>query len=497
MPKPHSISNILKKRASGVLLHPTSLPGFGPLGTIGKEAYNFLDFMEASRLSVWQMLPLNPPHADGSPYQAKSAFAGDTRLLDLVWLVEQGWIDEEDLDYGSSREGRARLLHMSRIAFNKDGNNSRKEKYEQYIAKNAFWLEDFATFSALHRYHNEASWLDWPTDLRYRNPDVLMHAQKELATHIHQCKFEQFCFYSQWEQLKETANQKNIYLFGDMPIFVSLDSADVWAHREYFWLDEAGKPVFIAGVPPDYFSENGQLWGNPLYNWESLKETNFQWWIDRIRNQLQWFDYIRIDHFRGFESCWAVPQEETTAKNGHWEASPGHELLSMIRQQLDNNLPIIAEDLGVITPSVEALRDKFGFPGMKILQFAFESDANNPYLPHNHIKNCVVYTGTHDNDTTVGWFETRSEHTKRHILNYYGNPEEHMPWVLIRSALASVAQMCIIPLQDFLELDSRARMNTPGTHVPENWRWRFDGADLIPELSNKIREINELYNRNT
>ncbi len=494
MPNSAPRSLVLNHRSTGILLHPTSLPGPGPQGSLGVDADRFLGFLHASQATVWQMLPLNPPHRDGSPYQARSAFAGDPRLIDLQQLAGMGLIDPDDIDLAASGEGRARLLCMARAQFGHSISTEIHDDYDAFKQIHAHWLDDYALYSAIHRQQHEQSWLNWPEPLRNRDSQAMNAARKELIEPIHQCEFEQFWFFRQWNALRQNAREKDIRLFGDMPLYVALDSADVWSRRDLFLLDAAGYPAYLAGVPPDYFSTTGQLWGNPLYDWNKMQEDRFSWWVDRLKCQMELFDSVRVDHFRGFDSCWAVPPDEETAKNGHWEPTPGRALLDTLRQAF-GTLPLVAEDLGIITQDVEKLRDDYGLPGMKILQFAFESGANNPYLPHNHIRDCVVYTGTHDNDTTLGWFESRSPDIQNHVMDYLGKTTLPMPWALIRSALASVAQLSILPMQDVLGLDGSARMNTPGSRRPDNWKWRFCWEQMKPDLAERLQHLNQLYSR--
>lgn len=487
-------TSVLDRRAAGLLLHPTSLPGPCKQGDLGPDALRFIDFLAQAGFSVWQVLPLNPPHEDGSPYQSQSAHAGDHRLISLQLLANEGWIDSEDICMAASCEGRERLLYLARAQFERMASPEVRGEFEAFGQRHEHWLKDYALFRALRRQHHGDPWWKWPQALRDRDTDSMRAASVELQEHISQCIFEQYLFFRQWGQLRAHANRQGIRIFGDMPIFVALDSADVWCNRAFFDLDKRGMPHRVAGVPPDYFSATGQLWGNPLYNWERMEQDGFGWWKQRLSSQLELVDFMRIDHFRGFEACWAVPAHEQTAQNGYWESAPGHALFDVLTETF-GDLPLVAEDLGIITPEVERLRDDYALPGMKILQFAFDSDANNPYLPHNHIENCVVYTGTHDNDTSLGWFTSRSPEQRSRITDYLGcKSEQDMPWPVVRSALESVARLAIVPMQDLLALGSEDRMNTPGT-TSGNWHWRFHWEQVQEDLAGTVRYLCQLYGR--
>lgn len=483
----------LDRRSAGLLLHPTSLPSPYQQGDLGPDARRFVDFLVASGFGVWQVLPLNPPHDDGSPYQAQSAHAGDPRLISLQRLSEQGWLDPKDLEMAASGEARTRLLHLARQQFERSPNPELSHAFETFAQRHKHWLGDYALFRALRRQHGNRPWWEWPQPLRDRDADALKSATKALDEHVAQCKFEQFLFFQQWIELRAYANERRVRLFGDMPIFVALDSADVWCDRHLFDLDENGAPRHVAGVPPDYFSATGQLWGNPLYNWTRMEADDFAWWKRRLGSQLELFDFLRVDHFRGFEACWAIAAHEQTAEHGYWQPTPGKALFDALVEAF-GELPLVAEDLGIITPEVESLRDGYGLPGMKILQFAFDSDAHNPYLPHNHVKNCLVYTGTHDNDTSRGWYDSRSPEQQQRIRDYLGCPDEEMPWPIIRSAFASVADLAVVPMQDILGLGSEDRMNTPGTNGG-NWRWRFRWEQIEDGLSARVGRLCQLYGR--
>jgi len=484
---------VLDKRRTGILLHPTSLPGAKDHGDMGHQAYRFIEFLKAAGITVWQMLPLGPTHEDRSPYQCLSVHAGNRLLISMDWLVDRGWLGKKTAQTEPfNDELRIRCLEIAFRNFNRKKDNY-FERYESFKASQAYWLDDYALFIAIRGQQNNAGWMHWPDELRERQPETLAKTRKKLKSRIDHIIFEQFVFFQQWAELKHYAHKHDVLLFGDMPIFVAHDSAEVWAHREFFSVDEHGQATMVAGVPPDYFSENGQRWGNPLYAWGVIEQDNFSWWINRMKTQLLLFDMVRIDHFRGFEANWEIPAEEETAINGHWVKTPGHALLKALHHKFDP-LPIIAEDLGIITEEVNALRDAFHIPGMKVLQFAFTGDPHNPYLPHNYNENCVVYTGTHDNDTTLAWFLSLSGEEQAHVLDYLHDTDEPMPWPMIRSAMASVARLCILPMQDILSLGEGNRMNIPGTQE-NNWLWRFDWAQVPGDLGSQLLQLTELYER--
>ncbi|MEM6252701.1 MAG: 4-alpha-glucanotransferase [Cyanobacteria bacterium P01_D01_bin.156] len=491
-------------RASGILLHPTSLPGRYGIGDLGEAAYRFVDFLTESKQQLWQILPLGPTGHGNSPYMCYSAMAGNPLLISLEGLVEQGLLDKSDLadvpnfpdehvDYDRVIPYKFALLGKAAKKFSSESSS----EFQEFCQAQAFWLDDYSLFMALKEEHNGSSWSDWAPTVAKREPEALETWRAKLADTIFLQKFLQFEFCRQWFALKAYANERHIQIIGDMPIYVAHDSADVWAFPENFMIDpNSFLPAEMAGVPPDYFSETGQLWGNPTYNWEVLKETQFDWWLKRIKTSLAYVDQIRIDHFRGFESYWAVPAGEQTAMNGKWIEAPGVELFERVEQVL-GKLPFLAEDLGIITPEVEALRDKFGFPGMKILQFAFGSDHRNPYLPFNCDRNFVIYTGTHDNDTTVGWYTAANDYEKQRLATFVGGiTPESVHWSMIRLALSSVANLAIIPLQDLLGLGSEARMNTPGL-AEGNWQWRLPEGMLTPTVQQQFTTLTELYGRGT
>ncbi len=477
------VSPLFLARRAGVLLHPTSLPNQGSFfqtkpypqmhGALGKDAYDFVDFLASSGLSIWQMLPTSPTHADLSPYQAISAHAGNPELISIDWLVHRGWVDANHA--WNDLEPSKNILQAI---------HGLLEVLSLFCEVNSYWLDDFVLFMALRKHFEYRPWCHWPVALKQREPETIREYREFLAPDISLYVFEQFAFAEQWKSLRTYAQEKNIYLFGDMPIFVAHDSSDVWAAQEFFNLDEEGAPLTVAGVPPDYFSETGQHWGNPHYNWKSMEKSGFSWWIDRLRTQLNQFDLIRIDHFRGFEAFWEIPGDSVDARNGQWVKAPGEAFLSACFDAFPG-LPLVAENLGLITPEVEALRHAFHLPGMLVLQFAFDGNNKNPHLPHCHSVSDVIYTGTHDNDTTVGWFESLSKEQKNHVKNYLYASNQPIHWLLIESALASVSPLAMIPLQDFLALDGEHRMNMPGT-TGKNWLWQFDWAQIPPNLGEQI-----------
>ncbi len=490
-------STLLEQRRAGLLLHPTSLPGPYQGGDIGPEAFRFVDFLADSGCSVWQMLPLGPTHEDGSPYQCLSVNAGNPSLISLDWLVDRGWLDLSQLHMPVDSPGfREHCLKLAGQNFATRNDEAWNGKLQIFSQKQQSWLNDFSLFMVLKSIHKDASWNEWPKALTHRKKQALKEARIKHAEQIAQIEFEQFVFFTQWGELREYAHNNGVKLFGDMPIFVSFDSSDVWACRENFLMDKDGQCEFVAGVPPDAFSDTGQRWGNPLYDWDYLQSTQFDWWVQRFATQLELFDIIRVDHFRGFEASWFIPAEEETAIIGEWVKTPGKELLQVLNENF-NSLPLVAEDLGVITDEVVELRTRFSLPGMKILQFAFDGDSRNLYLPHHHEQRCVVYTGTHDNDTTLGWYLALDENSKRFLHDYLGVDEDaflDMPWVLNRMALASVANLAILPMQDILNLDSSHRMNEPST-TEGNWSWKFEWDQLWPGLSSDLRKLVKLYNR--
>lgn len=490
------MNDILNKRRAGILLHITSLPGAGIQGDMGQDAYHFVEFLRNSGITIWQTLPLGITHADNSPYQCLSAHAGNPELINTELLVNQGWLlSSENCDdcLPANSSPKRCLINKAYQGFLARAGQQEKDDFARFCHEQTFWLDDFALFMSLRSKFNQQCWNQWPQQLKERDPTALKEVRSNLMNQIAKIKFEQYIFFQQWTALKKYANERDVLMFGDIPIFVSFDSVDVWANRDIFKLDESGEMSVVAGVPPDYFSEEGQRWGNPHYNWEFLRRTGFYWWIERMKTQLELFDIIRIDHFRGLEAAWEIPASEPTAKLGEWVKAPGKALLKALKNEF-GTIPLVAEDLGVITPEVNKLRDKFDLPGMKILQFAFDGSANNPYLPINYKENCVVYTGTHDNDTTVGWVEKLSDNEKNYISEYLGYPAVSLNCALIQTALASVANIAIIPMQDILELDSSNRMNIPGT-VEGNWTWRFQWDQLTPVRAERLAHLVKLFNR--
>ena len=494
------------ERSSGILFHPTSLPGKYGIGTLGKEAYAFIDFLKKSKQKLWQIFPLGPTGYGDSPYQSFSSFAGNPYLIDFDLLIEAHLLSEEDLkdiffgdneeyiDYGAIYNQKYPLLRKAYENFKSSDNNEMKGSLENFKRENSSWLNDYSLYISLKNHFNGLPWNEWAQDIKNREDAAMHHYRSELADDIEYHNFIQFLFFKQWSDVKRYANENGIKIIGDIPIFVAADSSDAWANPEIFLFDEERKPVKVAGVPPDYFSATGQLWGNPLYNWEKLKETNYSWWVERVRANLSTCDIIRIDHFRGFEAYWAVPYGDDTAINGQWEPGPGIDLFNAIKSQL-GELPIIAEDLGLMTQGVIDLREATGFPGMKILGFAFDSGEENDYLPHTYTKNCVVYTGTHDNDTLVGWFQKAKEEDREFARNYLNSrADEEIHWDAIRGAWSSVACMAISPVQDFLGLGSEARINTPGV-AAGNWQWRLKQGVLTDELAERIEKLTRVYSR--
>lgn len=492
------------QRRSGILLHPTSLPGPQPIGSLGKEAYDFIDFLVEAKQSIWQILPLGPTGYGDCPYSCFSAFAGNPYLINLLRLTDTGDLKKSDLpapyasgdtvDFAMAHRKILPLLKLAGENFRNNQNQERQQQFDHFCHEQAFWLNDYALYQALRQNQDNKSWQDWPEEIRLRQPGALEHYKSTLEPEIFWHKYLQFIFFDQWFVLKQYANEKGVKIFGDLPIFVAEDSADVWANQHLFHLDEHGKPTLVAGVPPDYFSNTGQRWGNPLYNWERMTEHQYSWWLSRFRWNFDLFDFLRVDHFRGFASCWAIPANHPTAEHGEWLTAPGEKLFNRLKEAFDP-LPIIAEDLGLITPDVIQLRDQFNFPGMKILQFAFDSGPDNPYLPHNLTCDSVTYTGTHDNNTSLGWWHSLDAAGKQRIKDYLRHPCRDMPWPLIETALASVSLMAILPMQDVLSLPSTSRMNTPGTSAG-NWQWRMCHNDLTHILSERLANLSYLYGRN-
>ncbi len=492
-------------RASGILLHPTSLPGPYGIGDLGQAAYDFIDFLVASGQKLWQILPLGPTGYEHSPYTMNySAFAGNPLMISLDHLAQAGLLNPAELeplgDVDPERVDFDRVIaHKTRYLEQAYQQFSPSPAFEQFCQEQAWWLDDYVLFIAIHEQHPDLMWYQWESALARREPAALAAKKVELADRITYHQFLQFQFFEQWRSLRTYANDRGIEIIGDVSIYVCEHSADVWANREIFKLDpETLAPAYRAGVPPDYFSATGQLWGNPVYDWEKMEQRDFTWWVDRFRATLLYVDLVRIDHFRGFEAYWQVPGQDTTALNGEWIPAPGEAFFQTLGHRL-GHLPVMAEDLGIITPPVEALRDRFDFPGMKILQFAFGEDAKNPYLPHNYGRNCVVYPGTHDNNTTLGWWAEATATERQNLARYlgYGDPEqvEAVHWRLMEMALASVANQAILSLQDLLDLDGRGRMNDPSVNAG-NWRWRYRSSEqLTGDLAARLRELTQRYNR--
>lgn len=478
----------MSERYSGILLHPTSLPSPYGIGDLGKGAYEFVDYLVEAGQKLWQTLPLGPTGFGDSPYQSFSAFAGQRLLISPQLLVQDGllWVEDvqdvpdfppRQVDYGWVLDYKNQLFEKAFNRFRNGAASDLVDQYEDFCKENEEWLPDYAFFMACKDLHQGRNWLEWERELVNPTEQVRAQYEKQLSREIQYYCFLQFIFFKQWKAVKAYANEKGIRIIGDIPIFVSLDSADVWANKSMFQLDSNGYPLVVAGVPPDYFSETGQLWGNPLYDWKKHEKDDFSWWIARIKQQLKLFDILRVDHFRGFEAYWAVPYGEATAINGEWCKAPGKKLFTAIEKAFGRKIPIWAEDLGVITPEVEELRDEFAFPGMKVLQFAFEDLEDNEMMPEHHIENGICYPGTHDNNTAIGWYQNIPMESKKKVSKYTHAGGATIHWDLIRIALESKAKYTVIPMQDVLGLDSSARMNIPGV-VARNWAWRFETSQI-------------------
>lgn len=488
-------------RKSGVILPIFSLPSNYGIGTFGKEAYKFVDFLKEAKQSYWQILPVGPTSYGDSPYQSFSTFAGNPYFIDLEVLIDDGLLDkdaieqfsygdkENDIDYGTMYQNRYKVL---KLAYS-NGIVRYKKEIEKFIKENIHWVNDYALFMAIKDSKEGIAWKEWEDEIRFREQEAINKYKEELHEEIEFYIFLQYLFFKQWNKLKQYANENGIEIVGDIPIYVAEDSADIWANPKLFKLDVNLLPIEVSGCPPDAFSDTGQLWGNPIYNWEEHKKENYQWWIKRVQASLNIFDVIRIDHFRGFESYWSIPYEDETAINGTWEKGPDFELFEAIKNQL-GDIKVIAEDLGYITKEVRDLLEKCNYPGMKVLQFAFDPSGESDYLPHNYNKNTVVYTGTHDNDTLKGWFKSLNQEEREFCMRYSGVKDEDDNWTLIKLAIASCADTSIIQMQDILNLDSEARINIPST-LGTNWRWRLSKDDMKVELANKLGEITETYGR--
>lgn len=491
-------------RASGILLPVSSLPSKYGIGTFSKEAYKFVDSLKAAGQKYWQILPLGPTGYGDSPYQSFSTFAGNPYYIDLEELIEKGYITKKEcdacdfgdndryIDYEKLYHSRFKILKKAYLS----SNIAESDDFKKYVKKNEFWLNDYALYMAIKNYFKGISWIEWEEDIRLRKPEAMKEYSGKLQEEVEFYQFLQYEFKNQWKRLKKYANKKGIKIIGDIPIYVAFDSADCWANTKLFQFDKNNMPSGVAGCPPDAFSETGQLWGNPLYDWKYHEKTNFKWWVKRIKYCFKLYDVVRVDHFRGFDEYYAIPYGAETAMNGKWEQGPGYKLFETLNQKL-GKMDIIAEDLGFLTDSVRALLKKTGYPGMKVLQFAFDSREESDYLPHNYNKNCIVYTGTHDNSTLLGWYKDISKADKQFSINYVNNglskPDE-IPWDFIRLAMASVAKICIVPLQDYIGLGSEARINTPST-LGNNWMWRLKKEEFTNSIAKKIYKMTKLYGR--
>jgi 4-alpha-glucanotransferase len=491
-------------RASGVLLHPTSLPGPHGSGDFGAAAYHFVDWLANGHQRLWQILPLGGIGPGNSPYMSTSAFAGNVLLIDLVELQRQGWLDEADLepvagldatrlDFAAVVPFRMQRLARASARFAGHASAEQRASFDQFEAEHADWLDDYAVFMALSEAHEWRDWCDWAPALATRKAWALTDARTTHAARIGFWKFCQWSFHRQWTSLRAYARHKGVKIVGDTPIFIAHHSAEVWAHQQLFELDKAGRPTVVAGVPPDFFSATGQRWGNPLYRWGEHAKDGYAWWVQRLKRTFELVDIVRIDHFRGFAAHWEIPAAEATAVNGRWVPGPGEALFEAVAKAL-GPVPIIAEDLGIITPDVEALRKRFAFPGMRVLQFAFHGKADDRYLPHNHEPDSVVYSGTHDNDTTAGWWAHASDHERHFARGYFGTDGHDMPWTFIRAACMSVADTAVHPMQDVLCLPSEQRMNFPGQESGW-WEWRFQWPQIHPWHAQRLAEFARLYGR--
>ncbi|PYX72715.1 MAG: 4-alpha-glucanotransferase [Acidobacteria bacterium] len=491
-------------RATGILLHPTSLPSRGGIGDLGPAAYEFVDFLAAARQGLWQVLPLGPLGYGYSPYSSTSAFAGNPLLISLERLAERGWLDRsrllelpdhaEPVDYPLVFARKMPLLAKAARNFVRSASGNARARFERFCTENHWWLEDFVLFDALRARSHLESWNQWSRDLVRRQPRAMEKAREQLASDLGFRRAIQFAFYEQWHSLHHYCAQRSVRIVGDIAIFVNYDSADVWTHPQLFCLDEKLDPEVVSGVPPDFFSKTGQRWGNPLYRWDVMRSRGYEWWVHRLRWATRNCDYIRLDHFRGFEQSWEIAAREATAVNGRWVDGPKDDIFEKLREAL-GGLPFFAEDLGYITPEVHALRDRLQIPGMAVLQFGFGDSGAHMYLPHRCTPEKVIYTGTHDNDTTVGWWNSGvSDHERRNVEAYLGRAEDGIHWAFIRAAQGSVASLSVFPLQDVLGLGSEARMNTPSRN-DGNWRWRFPSGALTRELAEKLANLAELTDR--
>ncbi|HET6935586.1 MAG TPA: 4-alpha-glucanotransferase [Candidatus Angelobacter sp.] len=493
---------MLAERSAGILLHPTSLPSFGGIGDLGPEAYRFIDFLTESRLGTWQVLPLSPPGLGNSPYSAISAFAGNPLLISLERLVERGWISKDRLRNAPEHNNQVNFEEVKRFKLPLlreaaqsflEGRGGDRRRFEDFKREQAWWLEDFVLFDVMRQVNKGATWSSWERGLARREPEALRKFGIEYQQELEAERAIQFAFFEQWRALRRYCHQRGIRIVGDVAIFVSYDSADVWRNPDIFFLDENLEPTVVAGVPPDAFSETGQRWGNPLYRWDVCKAQNYDWWVHRMSWALLTCDIVRLDHFRGFESYWEIPAAEPTAVHGRWVKGPQDDLFRVLRERL-GDLPFIAEDLGLITPEVIALRERLRVPGMKVLQFGFGDPGAHIYLPHKFVPNCVVYTGTHDNDTTAGWAENATREERQHAAEYFGRHEDGIHWAFIRAAFSSVANLVIVPVQDILGLGSEARMNTP-SQSDGSWGWRLHPGALSAELARKVAALSTVSDR--
>ncbi len=491
-------------RSCGTLLHPTSFPSKYGMGDLGYEAEEFIDFLVRTRQAVWQVLPLGPTGYGNSPYASYSAFAGNPYLISLDRLADKGLLEKEEVkavelpvknvtEYEKSYEVKDHLFRKAATRFYRNMTKKDEVKLENFKEQNRVWLKDYCLFMTCLKDNDKKPWNQWDLDLAQRKPRAIQTVESKRSDEIDYQVWLQFEFFNQWYELKNYANERGIRVVGDIPIFVDHNSSDVWSNPKYFAVDKQGNRQLVAGVPPDYFSETGQLWGNPLYKWDLLEEDNFAWWVNRFRQMFELYDAIRVDHFRGFDAYWEVSASEENAIKGRWVKAPGRNLFKTIQKEL-GELPIIAEDLGVMTPEVEDLRDSFNFPGMKILQFAFDSDSSNSFLPHNYTPNSVTYTGTHDNDTTIGWYHSAPENEKHRLREYTRSDGSEPEWELIRLGMLSVADQAIFPLQDFMSLGAKHRMNMPGT-VGDNWLWRYSPRMLSEVDEDRIKKLVEMGNR--
>jgi 4-alpha-glucanotransferase len=492
------------RRASGILLHPTSLPGPGGIGDLGEAAHRFIDWLATAKQRRWQIMPLGPTGYGDSPYAGLSALAGNPMLISLDRLVQDGIVDTgtldsppdfpaDHVDFGAVIPWKMEMLQRAFAHFSGNARPQQREQFAAFCEQHASWLDNYSLFAAVKEAHNGAPWNEWDRAIAQRQTGAMAEWREKRADRMRFQQFLQWQFFTQWEDVKRYANGRDIQIIGDIPIFVAYDSADVWANPDVFYLDAEGNPTVIAGVPPDYFSRTGQRWGNPLYRWEVLAKRDYDWWVERFRMIRTMVDIVRIDHFRGFAAYWEVPAAEETAINGRWVPGPNATLFEAIEAQL-GPVPIIAEDLGLITADVEALRAGLGFPGMAVLQFAWGGDAANIYLPHNHSRNLVIYTGTHDNDTTIGWWRSQDDHLHNHVQQYLGVSGDDIAWDFIRAALQSAADTAIIPMQDVLSLGTEARMNLPG-RASENWGWRMLPEQMNNDLAQRLGKLSSLYGR--